>query len=232
MPRKKRRKDAGLVRHVVSRGDGRERIFLDDRDYQKFYFLLHETVEDYDVECRDVCLMPNHFHLTLFNVRENLSDAMQFLKGEYASWWNGAHEHVGHVFEGPFKDQIVEERDYSMSLARYIALNPVRAGLVERPEDWPWSAYRYFAGLAEPPEFLSCAPVLRLFGEGDDEELRERYVRFVLTVTPRELMREEAFRSRQRVIGSREFKQRMKPPARPASTSRYQPSAVFTPGFV
>ena len=172
MPRKKRRKDAGLVRHVMSRGDGRERIFLDDRDYQKFNFLLQEMVEHYDVECRDICLIPNHFHLTLFHERENLSDAMQFLKGEFAIWWNDSHDHVGHVFEGPFKDQIVEEQDYALSLARYIAL------------------------------------------------------------TPRELMREEAFRSRQRVIGGREFKRRMKPPTRAASSARYQPSAVFTPGFV
>ena len=220
------------MRHVVSRGDGRERIFLDDRDYQKFYFLMQEMVETYDVECRDICLIPNHFHLTLFHERENLSDAMQFLKGEYAIWWNATHDHVGHVFEGPFKDQIVEEQDYALSLARYIALNPVRAGLVQRPEDWPWSAYRYFAGLADPPEFLSCAPVLRLLGEGDDQELRERYVRFVLTKTPRELMREEAFRSRQRVIGSREFKRRMKPASRAGSPARHQPSAAFTPGFV
>ena len=232
MPRKKRRKDAGLVRHVMSRGDGRERIFLDDRDYQKFYFLLQEMVEEYDVECRDICLIPNHFHLTLFHERENLSDAMQFLKGEFAIWWNGAHDHVGHVFEGPFKDQIVQEQDYALSLARYIALNPVRAGLVQRPEDWPWSAYRYFAGLADPPEFLSCAPVLRLLGEGDDQELRERYIRFVLTPTPRELMREEAFRSRQRVIGCKEFKQRMKSAPRGISPTRSQPSTVFTPGFV
>jgi len=139
---------------------------------------------------------------------------------------------VGHVFEGPFKDQIVQEQDYALSLARYIALNPVRAGLVQRPEDWPWSAYRYFAGLADPPEFLSCAPVLRLLGEGDDQELRERYIRFVLTPTPRELMREEAFRSRQRVIGCKEFKQRMKSASRGISPARSQPSTVFTPGFV
>ena len=86
----------------MSRGDGRESIFLSDRDYQKFYFLMQEMVETYDVECRDICLIPNHFHLTLFHERENLSDAMQFLKG------------------------------------------------VQRPEDWPWSAYRYFVGLAEP----------------------------------------------------------------------------------
>ena len=74
-------------------------------------------VEQYDVECRDICLIPNHFHLTLFHERENLSDAMQFLKGEFAVWWNDTHDHVGHVFEGPFKDQIVEEQDYALSLA-------------------------------------------------------------------------------------------------------------------
>jgi REP element-mobilizing transposase RayT len=126
MPRPPRRKDAGLLRHVISRGNAQQRVFLDDRDYKKFCFLLLETVETYDVEFWDFCVMPTHFHLALFHQHENLSEAIQFLKGEYATWWNATHHRVGHVFEGPFKDQIVQQEGYAMSLARYIALNPVR----------------------------------------------------------------------------------------------------------
>jgi REP element-mobilizing transposase RayT len=184
-------------------------IFDDEQHYRKFLWLLHEVVETYDVECCDVCLMPNHMHLLLRNRRRNLSDAMRTLKGEYAIWWNALHKRVGHVFEGPFKDQIVEEEDYVRTLARYLALNPVRAGLVKHPRDWSWSGYRAIAGVGPCPPLLSVGTVLRAFGEGETEVLRERYMQHVVQQDEQEDARAEAFRSRQCVIGSREFKQRI-----------------------
>ena len=90
--------------------------------------------------------------------------------------------------------------------------------------------------MADPPEFLTGEPVLRLFGPGDDKDLRERYILHVMTKTPLEEMREEAFRSRQRVIGSRDFKKRMKAADRLQSVERDQPppaaATELTVGFV
>jgi putative transposase len=147
MARKPRIQTPGLLRHVVSRGNGRMCIFLDDGDYRQFVHLLGLVCEEYAVECWSYCLMPNHYHAALRPQRANISAAIRCLNGEYAQWWNRKHGKVGHAFQGRFKDQIVQRERYLLALLRYIALNPVRAGLAPRPEEWDWSSYRALAGL-------------------------------------------------------------------------------------
>jgi len=82
---------------------------------------------------------------------------VQRLNGDYAQWWNWRHKRVGHVFQGRFNAQVVQDEAYLWNVCRYIVLNPVRAGMVRSPEQWPWSSYRATAGLAGPPRFLDCA---------------------------------------------------------------------------
>jgi putative transposase len=189
----------------MSRGNGRMAIFLDDLDYRKFLYLLGDVVDRFDVECWDFCVMTNHYHLTLCNRRANLSDAVRYLNGVYAFWWNAAHDRVGHVFQGRFKDQIVQREGYLSSLCRYIALNPVRAKLVEHPADWQWSSYRTTAGIAPNPGFLHPDPILRQFGT-DQLTQRQRYVQHVLANSAEEEERAERLRSKERILGDREFK--------------------------
>ena len=83
-------------------------IFLDDTDDRKFLYILSDVLDEYDVDCWDACIMPNHYHLALWNRQPNLPEAMQHLNGEYAIWWNGRHGRVGHTFQGRYKDQIVQ----------------------------------------------------------------------------------------------------------------------------
>ena len=182
-------------------------IFLDDTDYQKFLYILADVLDAWDVDCWDACLMPNHYHLALMNRQPTLPQALQQLNGEYASWWNVRHGRVGHVFQGRYKDQIVQREGYLLSLVRYIALNPVRARLVETPGDWRWSTYRYTAGLAPNPGFVRSELVLAQFGEAAPGVLRERYIRHVMPdLSPDEEEQFKRFRSRQRVLGDRPFK--------------------------
>jgi REP element-mobilizing transposase RayT len=190
----------------MSRGNARMQIFLDEADYRKFFYVLGDVLDAYEVECWDFCAMPNHYHLALRNTRRNLSEALRHLNGEYATWWNSEHKKVGHVFQGRFKDQIVQREGYLLSLVRYIALNPVRAGLVQRPDAWPWSSYRYTAGLCHPPSFLAWQQILDQFGEDDLQTSRARYVRHVLSLSMDENVHDEHFRSRRRVIGDAAFK--------------------------
>jgi len=187
------------------------KIFLDENDYRMFMFLLAEVVKDYDLECFDVCLMVNHFHLSLRNRRRNLSAAMQKLKGEYGSYWNERHRRAGHVFEGRFKDQLVQHELYFRHLIRYIALNPVRAGLVTDPGDWPWSSYRFTAGLAPCPEFLASHLVLRELAGGEDAAARSAYVDLIAAPLS-DLRAFQLFRSRRRVLGDAAFKAQFRPP--------------------
>ena len=181
-------------------------IFLDDGDYRKFFYILSDVVDEYDVECWDFCAMPTHYHLALCNRKPNLPEALRHLNGEYALWWNATHRKIGHVFQGRYKDQIVQREGYLLSLVRYIALNPVRAKLVTDPADWKWSSYRCTSGMCARPGFLFPDAVLRQFGEGDVTSQQERYVRHVLGVSADEEMMVERLRSRERVLGDRAFK--------------------------
>jgi putative transposase len=206
MARKKRIREAGLLRHVMARGNGRMRIFLDDGDYRKFLFILRDVLETYHVECWAGCVMPNHFHLVLRNQQRNLSEAMQHLNGEYGFWWNVKHRRVGHVFQGRYKDQIVQREGYFLNLVRYVAMNPVRANLVQDPAAWPWSTHACTAGLRPNPGFVCVDEVLRQFGDDDPSILRQRYVRYVLSQPGRDDVDIDEFRSRARVLGDRAFK--------------------------
>ena len=167
----------------MARGNGRMKVFVDDTEYAWFVALLADVVEEFAFECWNYCVMPNHYHLTVRPTLGNLSHGIQRLNGLYAQWWNRRHQHVGHVFQGRFKAQIVQEDRYSLTLSRYVALNPVRAGLAARPEEWTWSSYAAIVGLSARPHFLSVDPTLRFFGLDADERQQRRFAEYVLSAT-------------------------------------------------
>jgi putative transposase len=188
----------------MARGNARMRIFEDDREYRYFVSLFADITHQFKIDCLNYCLMPNHYHLTLLPTLPNLSSALRELNSAYAQWWNRRHDRVGHVFQGRFKDQIVQREGYFLNLCRYIARNPVRARLTARPEEWPWSSYRATIGLRPLPEFLKIAPTLSQFGDEDDAQLRARFRAYVQSDPDHEV--EERIRSRERIIGDRLFK--------------------------
>ncbi len=193
------------IRHVMARGNGRQAIFLDDHDRRHFIYLLEDALQQFAVECWNYCLMPNHYHLTILPRRPNFSAAIRRINGSYGLWWNRRHGQVGHVFQGRFKDQLVDRDSYLLNLTRYVAMNPVRAGLVACPEDWAWSSHRATIGATEAPPFLSVESTLSLFGTSDPETLRSRYAEFV-GVTPDAAV-VDRIRSNARVLGSHAFAQ-------------------------
>lgn len=208
-----------LIRHVMSRGNGRMEIFLDDTDYRQFVHLLGEVMEDSSIPCWNYCVMPNHYHLTIQPSLPNLSEALRRLNSSYAQWWNRRHGRVGHVFQGRFKDQIVDRETYLLTLSRYVVLNPVRAGLVSSAEAWRWSSYAAVAGLIAAPSFVVTASTLQLFGTGPDAILRNHYVHFINAAADDHAIFER-IRSNDRVLGSRTFKETIRSRARnkPAGT--------------
>ena len=141
--------------HVLARGNSRLPIFGDDRDRKAFLRLLDEVVERFDVRCHAYCLMGNHYHLLLQPMAGGLPRAIRQLNGVYAQRFNRRHGRTGHLFEGRYKCLLVDKQTYLLELARYIALNPVRAGLVATADAWEWSSYRATAGLATPLRFLT-----------------------------------------------------------------------------
>lgn len=207
MARKRRILTPHLLRHVLSRGNGKMQIFLDDGDYIRFLGLLEEVVDKFCIECWSYCIMPNHYHLAMYPTLPNISAAMRELNGEYAKYWNRRHGRVGHVVQGRFKGQIVDTGEYLLTLYRYIARNPVRAGLVRAPEDWPWSSYAATLGLAPRPAFLRVDRVLGLFGT-DPIVAARRYSAYVLSPHA-DAAAEDRIRSNAVILGGTSFKQRV-----------------------
>jgi len=159
----------GLYYHVVARGNARMSIFLDDTDRLRFLSELLDVTLDFRVECHAFSLMSNHFHLVLCTLEANLSAAMHELNGNYASWWNRRHKRCGHTLQGRFHSSIVQDGGYFMNACRYVVRNPLRAGLVDAVEQYPWSSYRAPAGLSPSLPFLTTRDVL---GTADPSERR------------------------------------------------------------
>jgi putative transposase len=178
MPRPLRLGDDGDFFHVTSRGNRRGLIFLGASDRILFSALLNKTVPRYGWICHAHAFLGNHLHLLVETPTFNLSAGMQYLCGRYGQIFNHRQSHVGHVFQGRFKSERIETESHLLETCRYIALNPVRAGLVARPEGWIWSSYRPTAGIARAPKFLTVERVLQLF-DADPMRARIAYRRFV-----------------------------------------------------
>ena len=158
----------------TSRGDRREAIYLDDGDRHYWLALLGDVCQRFNWRCHAYCLMDNHFHIVVETVEGNLSAGMRHLNGVYTQWHNRAHGRVGHVFLGRFKAIIVQREAYLLELARYVVLNPVRAGMCAMPEEWPWSSYQAMVGLAPCPDWLDTGWLMAQF-DGDAALARMAY---------------------------------------------------------
>lgn len=169
----------GAFYHVVSRGNERRDIVRDDADRQRRLFWLQRTVEIYGWRILAFALLDNHEHLFLETPRPNLSAGMQYLNGSYTSYFNRRHRRAGHLFQGRFRGHLIEQQGYFLEVSRYIHLNPVRAKLVARPEQWPWSSYPGYRDVRRVLPWVTYSRVLGEFGRRSGES-RRRYARFVL----------------------------------------------------
>jgi len=171
----------GLTYHVTARGTGRMAIYRDDRDRRTFLRLLAAIVAPYRLQCLAYCLMDNHYHLVATTLDANLSRAIKHLNGAYAQWWNHRHGRPGHVFQGRFGAQVIEDDQYLLTACRYVVRNPVRAGVVRTPAAWRWSSYRATAGMVRVPSFLRPDVLWRQLGADTLSAAIRRYRAFVMS---------------------------------------------------
>ncbi len=151
MARKPRIHYPGALYHVIIRGNDRQDIFFDAEDRCRFYLLLQEGVERFGHRIHAFCLMPSHVHLAIQVGEIPLSRIMQNLALRYTRWVNWRQNRCGHLFQGRFKAILVEADTYLLELIRYIHLNPVRAGVTSKPEDYPWGGHRAYLGQESLP---------------------------------------------------------------------------------
>jgi len=132
---------AGAFYHVTARGNERRRIYYGKADYEKFKTYLEQAEEKYGYLLHCYVLMTNHYHLVIETPMGNLSSVMHYINGSYTNYINIKKRRSGHLFQGRYKAILIDQDSYLLELSSYIHLNPVRAKLVERAEDYPYSSY-------------------------------------------------------------------------------------------
>ncbi len=163
--------------HITSRGDDRKSIFISGYDYQQFLKYVSQAKKKYHFYLYAYVLMSNHYHLLIETTQPNLSRIMHDINSAYTIYYNKKRNRCGHLFQGRYKSILVDKDNYLLELTRYIHLNPVRAKMVSRPEEYTWSSYQGY---------------LKRAGDGvvDKEQVKkdiplsgERYQQFVMEVT-------------------------------------------------
>ena len=153
----------GALYHITSRGNERKTIFLDEADRRKFLSLLGEYHDRYGIVLHTYVLMDNHYHIILETPRGNLLKVMHGLNSGYTGYFNRRHGRVGHLFQGRYRAILVEKDSYLVPLSRYVHLNPVRAGVVEKPEQYAWSSYLEYIGRGRKERWMEYDGVLCQF---------------------------------------------------------------------
>src|SRR3989337_1862993 len=155
---------AGAVYHVTSRGNEKKAVFKADQDRVNFLNTLQHANKRYNWICHAYCLMTNHYHLLIETPAGNLSIGMRQLNGVYTQLFNKWHGRTGHLFQGRYKAIVIQKDSHLLEVCRYVVLNPVRARMIEKPEDWRWSSYRATAGQEPPHSCLTREWILGQFG--------------------------------------------------------------------
>jgi REP element-mobilizing transposase RayT len=169
----------GAFYHVTARGNRQAAIYNDDHDYETFLSIVAQIIEHDNWLCYAYCLMPNHYHLVIETPDGNLAKGMRQLNGVYTQTTNRRYGQVGHLFQGRYKAILVDADAHLLEVSRYVVLNPVRAGMVESPEAWPWSSYHTTVGQAKRPAWLSVDNLLSLFAK-TRSVARRRYAQFIM----------------------------------------------------
>ncbi len=153
----------GALYHVFSRGNEKQNIVIDDDDRELFLATVGEMVERFEIDLFAYVLMDNHYHLLLRTNRANLCRSMQWFGATYTKRFNLRRHRSGHLFQGRFKNMLVQNDAYLLQLTYYIHRNPLRAGMVKQTADYKWSSYRAYAYGKRHQNWLKIDEILSQF---------------------------------------------------------------------
>lgn len=177
MTYKKRPWFPGAVLHITARGNHRNDIFRDDEDFQVYLTFIEEALKHFKgkfcVYC--YCLMDNHIHLLLKTEDLHVCNFITKVNSTYAQFFNKKYNYVGHLYQDRYFTELIEGDAQLLSASRYIHLNPIRAHMVKKPQDYLWSSYSMFIGLRNEKN-VDCGKVLAYFEPGDVRELYKEFV--------------------------------------------------------
>ena len=167
----------GALYHVTARGNERRKIFLSRANYAKFLSYLTDAVHKYGVILHAFTLMGNHYHLVVETPDANLSAFVHAVNSAYTTYFNIKRKRAGHLFQGRYKSIVIEKDPYLLEVSRYIHLNPVRAGIVQKPEEYALSSYRVYIFPKE--ETIVARELIWEMISKNRKEAPKRYKKFV-----------------------------------------------------
>ena len=198
----------GQPQHVIVRGNNRGEIFCADADYRFYLEKLQAACEKHGCDIHAYVLMTNHVHFLVTPHDEHgVSKAIQMLGRYYVQYYNYCYQRTGTLWEGRYKATLIDSERYLLTCMRYIELNPVRAGMVSHPSEYPWSSYRCNAQGQEDELVTPHTEYLRL---GKSEEVRAAYRQlFKHRISESSLGEIRQATNKAWVLGSNRFKQRI-----------------------
>jgi REP element-mobilizing transposase RayT len=194
----------GAWHHVMNRGAGRKIVFRSLKHRKIFLGLLRDISSTYRLEVHAYCLMDNHYHLLVRTPEAGLGRAMRHLDGVYTQRFNRDVETDGALFRGRYQAALIDADAYLLRVSRYVHLNPVDAGIVRRPEDYPHSSYRGYLASRSAPKWLQTSAILDLFGKNDPRKSYRGFVEGGVDKTTRSFYPDSRLPT---VVGNEEFQE-------------------------
>lgn len=198
IPRKPRIWYPGAKYHIMNRGNRRTTIFQDEDDYQIFLFFLMKAQELYPFFLISYCLMTNHFHLQIETIDHKPGKIMQYILTNYSNHYNTKYNYIGHLFQGRYVGELIEDDAYFIYTSKYIHLNPVKANIIAQPTAYPWSSYPVYIG-EKIFDLVSEYKILDYFA-GDTLEKRNRYKHYVESELSKYSMSDEVIKFEEKVV--------------------------------
>lgn len=167
----------GAVYHITTRGNRKENIFRSQEDFQVYMSILKESLIYYshsNYELAAYCLMSNHVHLIIKTGQESMTSLMRRINSLYTKYFNKKYDYTGHLFGAKYFYELIENDRQILQVSRYVHLNPVKAKMVSKPENYLWSSYRMFTG--EKSELLNFEIVLSYFNYSERYEMYRDFV--------------------------------------------------------
>ncbi|HDP69351.1 MAG TPA: hypothetical protein ENN38_00880 [Actinobacteria bacterium] len=208
MARKPRIEFAGALYHIIARGNNKEDIFRESKDYLKYMYLLEKYQKRTSFHLYAFALMTNHIHLLLETGDTPLSKIMQGIQQSYTQYFNRRYNRVGHLFQGRYKAILCEKDPYLLELIRYIHLNPVRSKMVDCPSKYPWSSHPVYLD-KKRIKFIETDKMLLMFSK-NKSKARELYLKFIFEEKDARHKEEFYNLSEQQCLGREEFIEEIK----------------------
>lgn len=199
----------GQPQHVIQRGNNRQEIFCSEQDYRFYLEKLKQSADKHGCVIHAHVLMTNHVHMLVTPESEHsIGKMMQMLGRYYVQYYNYCYQRTGTLWEGRYKATLIDSAQYLLTCMRYIELNPVRAGMIEHPSDYPWSSYRSNALGYENSLITPHEEYLKLGSAPDERQSAYRQL-FIARIQDKTLDEIRSATNKAWVLGNDRFKHRI-----------------------